>query len=125
MVDRRWVCAACGRDDGRSSGYDQSTFEALTTAWNDYQVTCRIAERTTTIGDSRNRYDDLVSRLGAFDAVEGGSFRDRAHTSTSAWMVSFQGSAEELLRRLQPSVTAHVGMLEVIEVVTGNVARLP
>lgn len=98
---------------------------ALTTPVSIYQVTYRISHKETASGTSGERYARLVKVLEGFRAVEPGSFSGKAHTSTSAWIVPFAGTAQDLLQSLQPFVAARFDMLEIIEVVSENHARLP
>lgn len=105
--------------------FENSVFDALTASTHSYQVTYRISAKPTTTGESHARYADLTDRLSRLEGVEPGRFDDRGHTSTSAWIVRFAGSAQQLLDKLRSAVTARFDMLEVIKVVAHNHARLP
>lgn len=105
--------------------FENSVFDALTASPRSYQVTYRISGRQTATGESHARYADLIDRLAQLEGVEPGRFDDKAHTSTSAWIVRFAGSAQQLLETLRSAVTARFDMLEVVEVVADNHARLP
>lgn len=105
--------------------FEGSVFDALTEPTRNYQVTYRVSGKPTATGDSEDRYDELVRRLAQLEGVERGRFDDTGHTSTSARIVRFAGTAPQLLDRLKSALTARFDLLEVIEVVIGNHARLP
>lgn len=87
-----------------------------------FQVSYRIKDKTTANGTSRERYDDLISRLEKLKAVlRSRHFEDEAHTTTSSWIVrSSEMTAEGLARKVGRKLTPGVDLLEVIEVVPAN-----
>jgi hypothetical protein len=99
--------------------------KAVTNPLTPYQVTYRISEKHTATGTSHDRYNQLVGRLEKMQGVERGAFEGKAHTSTSAWIVMFAGTAQQLFDKLKSAVTARCDMLEIIEVNPKNHHRGP
>lgn len=103
----------------------RGVLDEIVAAYSTYQVTYRISGKTTATGDPRQRYEELISRLAAWQGIERGPFEEGGHTSTSAWIIRFRGTARELFAHLASAVTARYDLLEVIEVRPENEAKLP
>ena len=88
-----------------------------------YQVTYRISGETTPKGTARARYKALTNRLATLKRYEKGGFEGEGHTSTSAWIVQYSGTAQDLFDLLKLGLSGGYDLLEVIEVVVAHHVR--
>ena len=90
-----------------------------------YQVTYRIADRAIAGRNAEERRAGLVSKLQRLQgATTRDDFEDANHISTSCWVVRHRGTAKQLLVDLQAGLFGGFDLLEIIEVIPSNDARL-